>query len=127
MLSSPVALEGHFWCLFPSPELMSSPDGLFCSGQLQDGGVSWIIPRAAVHRSGTASDLGLRMPGCSTRQLLRNSILKGLYTGKEAHSHPFLFSSPDWQELLAKAASPMPHDLEGNRHQAARDEAEFVP
>lgn len=61
------------------------------------------------------------------QQLLRNCILKGLCTGKEAHLHPFLIASPDWQLLLAKAASPMPHGLEGNWHKAAWDEAEFVP
>lgn len=76
-------------------------------------------------RSGTANYLDLYMPGCCTT-LLRNCILKGLYTGKDAHLHPFLISSPDWQELLAKAASPTPHGLEGNWHQAAWDEVESV-
>lgn len=53
--------------------------------------------------------------------------LEGFVHWKNAHLHPFLISSPDWQELLPKAVSPMPHGLEGNWHQAAWDEAEFVP
>uniref|UniRef100_A0A674GDB9 Uncharacterized protein n=1 Tax=Taeniopygia guttata TaxID=59729 RepID=A0A674GDB9_TAEGU len=67
--------------------------------------VSWIILWTAAHRSGTANDLDLHMPGCST-MLLKNCILKEkrhICTGKEAHLHPFHISSPDWQELLAKA------------------------